>query len=326
MSKHGYIRTYGSSKFGMGHIFRSMAVAEKLKQMDIDVEFLLFEEEHQQIRDIIDKSDFDELLLSSGCQIPPGDFLLYDMPYADAAITGSFKKSSPGGKTVSLDYPDSTDESIDVAISLFDHPSMLEGRENNKRTMFISGLEYAIIRQDFFQYKKNRTISSDIRKILVTFGGSDPQNHTLSVVKCISIERYDEVTAIIGPRFTHAEDIVKFARNTSGHLKVLDPQKSIGMLISEADLVICGAGTTMLETLFLGSPCIVIPQTEKEKAFGCYVQSKKACFIAEKMDEDNLLSCLEKVEPQETRIAMSEVASSLVPGHGVELIANCLLT
>ena len=94
------------------------------------------------------------------------------------------------------------------------------------------------INQKFFlpQSEKN-----SITKILITLGGSDPNNNAERLVKALKDTHY-QITVIAGPLSHYKieeQDNVKFIHNVS----------DLFPYIQENDLVFCGPGSTLLESL-----------------------------------------------------------------------------
>ena len=320
----GSIRSFGSSKYGMGHLFRTSAIADILAKKDIAVKFLMKSEEIKELSGFL-KSKNIPFLENDGRKFENYDFFLYDMPFPDREFIANFKKANPLSRIVALDFSDPEDSNVDVVVNLFDHERMLKGRENNSRTEFLCGLSYAIIREQF-PYLRNprKTIRDEIKNILISFGGSDPCGWTCKLIQDQKIFRGLNVKAVMGPNFAHREELVRISRSLPENMKVTGPVTDIEKHMADSDLMICGGRTTVLESMFLGVPAIVVPQTEDERIFGGWLQNNDACLLAN-FAENNLEEKLMKLRNCETRRKISENGMRLVDGKGTERIAAILL-
>lgn len=326
MVKKGYIRCFGDSKTGMGHVFRSLTVLDRIKQAGSDANILLYENEAAEIRDILIRNHAEIELIEKGAELPRGDFLLYDMPYPSKTFISEFKKRNIESLIVALDYSDSSDENVDLVFNLFDHNRMLPGRDLNRHTVFLSGFEYGIIRKDFYRHRGNdRNISERLENILITFGGSDPNNNTFKTLSCKSVSSRKNVAVVIGPRFSIRERISEHIAGFGKNIRFFGPIGNIQDFMSAADLVICGGGTTMLEAMYLGCPVLVVPQTEDEWIFSSFAADKEACCSICFGKDDEINDKIAMLESRGIRIKLSDNAKRLVPGNGAEIIAGILL-
>ena len=321
--KTGFIRSYGSSKYGMGHLFRSLAVANFLKKKGIVIKFLLNAAENIELENFFKDKQI-EIVQTDGEIFPERDFLLYDMPYPDPRFIANFRNSNPNAQMTALDYSDSADENITTIINLFDHKRMLVGREKNNKTRFLRGPEFAIIREQFFPLRNlQKNISETIENVLITFGGADPAGNTLKLLENPKWFQNMRVTAIIGVNFSSKKQILEKSRTLPHNFKVIEAVGNIETYMSNADLVICGAGTTLLESMFLGIPTIVVPQTEDETIFGKFIETQNGCVFAN-LSENVMKNVLKMVKNCEFRKKMSDNAMRLVDGKGIERIAKKL--
>ena len=129
------------------------------------------------------------------------------------------------------------------------------------------GLEYALLRPEFIQSRKNiQRRTGDINRILIFFGGSDVTNETAKALKAIKSIGLSQIAidVVIGNSNPHRNNIESISRdmdNTALHYQV----QNIAGLMAKADLAIGGGGTTTWERCFLGLPTITIIIAENQK-------------------------------------------------------------
>ncbi len=137
--------------------------------------------------------------------------------------------------------------------------------EKYKLTNHYWGKEYYCLR-DEFRIVKPRTISKEVKKILVTFGGTDPNNYTLRIVKLLSsLMGSFKIEVILGLGYQEKE-LLKKTLNDSGitNVKVFKNVKNICLHMCNADLIFTSAGRTVYEIASIGVPCIVLAQNNRE--------------------------------------------------------------
>lgn len=111
--------------------------------------------------------------------------------------------------------------------------------------------------------KKSRT-HKVVKNVLISFGGSDPDNLTLKTLQSLEDvfpEKVD-VNVILGPSYKKEDTLSEFMADDSFsfHTEV----DGLSDFISAADLAIVGGGITMFECLCLGTPSIVIAENKAQ--------------------------------------------------------------
>jgi CMP-N-acetylneuraminic acid synthetase len=123
------------------------------------------------------------------------------------------------------------------------------------------GQDYFILRDEFI-LSEQKVICKDVKNILVTFGGVDPNNYTEKIIKIISkycVQHNIKITVITGCGYAKFDTINHFP-NVNIKMNV----SNISDYMLEADLIFTSAGRTIYEVASIGSPAIVIGQNERE--------------------------------------------------------------
>lgn len=129
------------------------------------------------------------------------------------------------------------------------------------------GPQNTILRKEFVQEKiKMRNINNlEVKRILVSFGGSDPSNETLkSMIALRNIERQNiKVDVVVGGSNNNKECIEKFCKENKNffiHYQI----DYMAKLMSLADISIGAGGITTLERCYMMLPSIVISLAENQ--------------------------------------------------------------
>ncbi|WP_027963781.1 UDP-2,4-diacetamido-2,4,6-trideoxy-beta-L-altropyranose hydrolase [Halalkalibacillus halophilus] len=132
-------------------------------------------------------------------------------------------------------------------------------------TVVLSGPKYCLLRQEFREKRCTRARNGKVKRILISFGGSDPTNETFKVLQAIHVMDRPEiiVDVVIGdtnPNFSDIKDICEFIPEATIHFQV----DYIAKLMFQADLAIGAGGSTTWERCFMGLPSLTIETADNQ--------------------------------------------------------------
>ena len=123
------------------------------------------------------------------------------------------------------------------------------------------GQEYFILRDEFI-LSEEKNVISEVKNILITFGGVDPNNYTEKVVR--TINEYcnrENITITVIAGFGYANyDSIKSYENVIIKRNI----SNISDYMLQADLIFTSAGRTVYEVASIGTPAVVLAQNERE--------------------------------------------------------------
>ncbi len=323
------LRAYGNSVQGMGHIARSSCLAEALASRGANSFFLLKKSESESRNYLESRHVSDNHILDYEADLSQFSALIYDAPNPDRSLAGRFKLGNPDSLLLALDCDDSSDENFDIFLYLFEHTRILPGKKLNRHSKFVCDLNFALIRSDFFPFRPaGPSANKEISRVLVSFGGADPKIYSLLVPQIA--ERFPDIRfeIVAGHAFSHETELgkaVSIHKSRGAKVFLLKTLPSLAPAISASDLVICGGGGTMLESIYLGCPAIVITQSADELSFASSVSSKGACALSESPDTEKIIELFEKLKRCEVRSKISSLALSVLDGKGADRIAGIIL-
>jgi spore coat polysaccharide biosynthesis predicted glycosyltransferase SpsG len=258
--------TKGGPVVGMGHIFRTITLAQEIQST---CEVLFITSGLEAVVETIEKNGY-RVLVSSDVN----DLVTKLVQYNPTCIV--------------LDYPEIEEETtqilretLDARIILFDSNSeanrnadiivnpLIEGDFKNSRstigkTLYLKGPRYLVLRNEFHEDETNSTLRIEsISKILLAFGGSDPLNLTVKYLKrIINNQRWTKIAVILGPAYNHSiDDIV----SSDSRIDIHSNPKDIAALMKSCELIMTSPGLTVFEGLVLGRPVIAIPQNDLQR-------------------------------------------------------------
>ncbi|MGM0520408.1 MAG: cytidylyltransferase domain-containing protein [Campylobacterota bacterium] len=123
------------------------------------------------------------------------------------------------------------------------------------------GHDYFVLRDEFI-YSPQKEINQEVKNILITFGGVDPNNYTRKAIECI----YDycqsngiKITVVAGFGYDKYESLKEF-----DNISIQKNVTNISKYMLEADLIFTSAGRTTYEIASISTPAIVLAQNERE--------------------------------------------------------------
>jgi UDP-2,4-diacetamido-2,4,6-trideoxy-beta-L-altropyranose hydrolase len=144
-----------------------------------------------------------------------------------------------------------------------------EGLYPNRETyvQLLLGTKYSLIRTEFLKYQNFQRIhAKNAKKILVTFGGSDPGNVTGDIVKmlknvCLTDIEVIVIAGVNNPNISKLHSLIR----DFDQIRIIQNVQDMPDLMAWADIAICAGGSTVYECAFMGLPAIIYPIAENQK-------------------------------------------------------------
>jgi UDP-2,4-diacetamido-2,4,6-trideoxy-beta-L-altropyranose hydrolase len=215
--------------------------------------------------------------------------------------------------------------SADLVLNQNVHASEALYRNREATTRLLLGPRFAMLRREFASWRDwKREIPAVGRRVLITMGGSDPDNITERVLQVILAERELEATVVVGGSNPHTRELRKLVEQHRGTVRLVENATNMPELIASADIAVAGAGTTSLEMCFLGLPALLIVLADNQRAAaeelsrrGVAIHSVEGAEAKLSLLAEHLASLLAS---SERRKAMSETGRKLVDGLGAERV------
>ena len=199
-------------------------------------------------------------------------------------------------------------------------------------TKLLLGTEYALLRREFWQWRDwQREVNPIASKILITLGGSDPDNVTLKVIQALDrLNRNNlEVIVVIGGSNPHYQVLQKKITDSSLAISLQRNVSNMPELMAWADLEIAAGGSTNWELAFMGLPSIVIAIADNQKAIAAELDRQGAIInLGWHQDvtiEQIGLVLRELIGDRHKREDMSQKGRKLVDGNGASRVASQML-
>ena len=123
------------------------------------------------------------------------------------------------------------------------------------------GHNYFILRDEFI-YSKQKQVIKEVKNILISFGGVDPNNYTKKTLESIHdyCNKHNiDITVVAGFGYNQYESLNKYE-----NINIEKNVSNISKYMIQADLIFTSAGRTTYEIASIGTPTIVLAQNERE--------------------------------------------------------------
>jgi UDP-2,4-diacetamido-2,4,6-trideoxy-beta-L-altropyranose hydrolase len=328
------IRSDANVAIGTGHVMRCLALAQAWQDAGGDVVFVMAESTpslderlaagHIGVvkMDAAAGSTRDATQLAELAQARGANYVAVDGYQFDAAYQRRLKDA--GLKLLFIDdNGDAEHYYADLVLNQNAHAREDFFRSRQSHTRLLLGPRYALLRREFASWREwKREIHPAARKVLVTMGGSDPDNVTLAVIHALPRVQIKglEATVVVGGSNPHITSLEQAAAHFPGTIRLQRSASNMAELLAWADVAVSGAGTTCWEMCLLGLPAILIDLAENQRPVARELDARGVAIHLGSTAEVFPEEIAGKVEwlllSPETRAAMSGRARKLVDGKG----------
>lgn len=309
-----WLRTDASALIGLGHLMRTIALAEQAQRSAIESHFVV-EGDGNSTR-VLKKYGFDSRGAGpSGREwmrgIRPGDVVWFDG--YDFGEDEHRAARDAGAKVAAIhDLPQG---GFDVDLLVV--PEDIAGWDPQlpRGAGFLSGPRYSLVRREFRAHRRLRDDPPE--RLLVTFGGTDSVSAGESVARAAAATHsFSEVALVEGP-----------AAPTVGQadFEVIRDPPSIADTFDQASAVVSAAGSTTWELLCMGLPILLIKVAENQHHLYETVVSRGAARPGGRWPRasGDLARNVQLLAAASTK-ALSEAALDVVDGEGARRVLEAL--
>jgi UDP-2,4-diacetamido-2,4,6-trideoxy-beta-L-altropyranose hydrolase len=328
------VRADASSSIGVGHVMRCLALAQACQDEGGRVTFVMADGAGQ-LGDRLRRDDVSVIEIDAElggyddaeqtlelCRRADAEWIVLDGYHFDAEMQKCLKDG--GARVLAIDdFGQATHYSADLVLNQNAHASadFYESREPACRLLL--GLQYALLRREFrtMATRRNRASKRE-KRVLLTFGGADPDNVTGAVLRALERVRDVDIEAVlvVGASNPHRAELVKLCDRTSRRVTLLTNVVNMTELYASVDVAITGGGTTLWELAFMGVPAITMiladnqePSSRKLDQLGVVRCLGLSSEVSQKKIAEAII---ELCENHEARASMTTLGRRLVDGRG----------
>ena len=339
------IRADASSRIGMGHVMRCLALAEVWQERDGDVTFAMSEGaplieprlRHGRLEAIsitaVPGSEGDARQTGLLAKERSVSWVVTDGYRFDSKYQESLRErlNETGCRLLCIDdfrhashyFADAV---LDQSISIADQ-DLYADRE--AYTTVLAGSDYVLLRREFRKWREtSREIEcAPAKRLLVTLGGGGNSIIPKIVRAVARLGRYSlECKIVIGPGFESKESLELIGAGVRQGITLLHSVIDMPELMAWADLAICGAGSTAWEMAFMGLPALLVILADNQEPLAERLDRQgvaRSIGWHYALSDRQIAAELERlVLSPERRLCMSAVGRKMTDGRGAERVAD----
>lgn len=199
-------------------------------------------------------------------------------------------------------------------------------------TRCLLGPQYCLLRNEFNAWREwHREIAPLGRRVLVTMGGSDPQQLSERAIRALTqVDSPDlEAAIVVGAGKMGAENLESIADSVEAKITLHRDVSNMPELMAWADAAISAAGTTTWELCLMGLPAILITAAENQVQIARQLAQRECAIYlgdASEVQPRQISGALRSLlMDQNRRRAISSRCRQIVDGQGAARVVRELL-
>ena len=316
-----WIRADASPSIGLGHVMRSLAVAERAVHKDIVAEFVIGGGDVG-IRTVRERGltarPAPDLSAAWIAEMSSGDCVVFDGYHFAPGDMQACRDL--GCRVGAIDDLGTGDFPVDVLLN--QNPPLEYRYSTLDSTVRLFGPRYALVREEFAQFRRDRADALP-RVLLVTMGGADVADLTVETIEILRFRTaFERVVAVVGPAAELTVD-----RTWPTDIEIVRNPRTIGAVFDRADAAVAASGSTTWELLSVGMPTALVRTAENQDAIGPGVaRAGAALFLGDPPEYRNaLLPAVERLAAPDVRRQLSRKALATVDGLGADRFLDALI-
>lgn len=308
---------------GMGHVYRQLRLGKLLRNRGMELEF--FVSDHLPSVELLRKENFFPKILAKEEDLPEAMATFFDLVILDIQDTRKefiLALRERAQKIMSFEDLGEGRNFVDLLVDCNLEAEEAQYLEPPVKALF--DLPYSVLSEEFRHYHQQKKIfSPSLESLLVTMGGTDPNNLTLKLAKCLLQSKWKtSITFLAGPGFKETPSLIELISSIKS-FQVLRHADNMAELLFNHQAVICSGGVTLHEALAVGTPAFVINQVipQQEKTRPLEIQGAAVDLgLAKDFEPENISRIWDVTQNQLE--CMSRKARELVDGKGIFRVAD----
>jgi UDP-2,4-diacetamido-2,4,6-trideoxy-beta-L-altropyranose hydrolase len=201
-------------------------------------------------------------------------------------------------------------------------------------TQRLIGPDFALLRSDFSRLRATslaRRAEGRLGRVLVSMGGSDPDQATARVLHALSacaLPADAHITVVLGALAPTRQQVESAAGRLPWPAEVKFDVRDMARLMAESDLAIGAAGSSAWERCCLGLPALMLVLAENQREAATALQTAGAAALLPSMASlaKDLPRCVGTLAREPERLCrMSACAAQVIDGRGAQRVAEAIL-
>ena len=335
------IRADASVSIGTGHVMRCLALAQAWQEVGGGVVFVMAESTPAiEGRILSEGMDVVRLKRSATAQeardlsAVAGErraaWIVVDGYQFDSEYQRSLKNA--GLKVLFVDDLGQCEHYFaDIVLNQNAHATGEMYTNRDPGTRLLLGAGYAMLRSEFGPWREwRRSIASPARSVLVTMGGSDPDNFALRVIDAMRHVKVAglEVVVVAGGSCPHFDVLEQSAKQSPVRVRLLRDVTNMPELMVRADVAVSAAGTTCAELCLLGLPALLVDVAENQRPVAEDLNRRQVAIHLGSSKDVTATELARQLQllllSTELRVSLSRHAREFVDGDGVKRVMTAV--
>lgn len=256
-----FFRADGNSQIGLGHVIRSLALVDMVKN-DFECHFIIQEPSEaiqQQILTVCPNlhtipqtqhyhQEAEQIIHQ---YLSPEDIVILDGYNFDTTYQKTFKNNGN-----SLICVDDVPAFHFYADAILNHAAGVNPSDYSAEsyTQYCLGLDYALLRKPFLEAARQARTLTSFDKVFICFGGADAHNLTQQAAEvCVNLANITEIHVVLGSAYNSYQEFTNFA-SQHPHLKIHQNLNAAEMcaLMQSCDVAITSTSSIGYEVMACG--------------------------------------------------------------------------
>lgn len=252
------LRADGNQHIGLGHIYRSIALANILKDK-FDIKIVT---KSNSLLQPINQAEKEVVLIPENTKlIDEPRWFSENFPENTIVVLDGYQFDENYQKKIKefnfkLVYIDDLAQCVQHADIVINHSPGVKKSDYrvNCKTYFALGLDFAILRPSFLEFKAEKKVKKATEQsVFVSFGGADPCDFTFKSVKeLVEISSITSINVLLGAGYCHDKIYDLKSKKIKIHKNL--NESDVFYLMKNQDLAIVPASTTSMELATLNMP------------------------------------------------------------------------
>ena len=248
------LRTDAAKELGMGHVYRTLALAYALARHELTI---VLSKDKPLGQEFFADYPFQTHLVSSDAELvdyaraEAADLVVFDRLNNEAGVVQQLRESA---KVVTFEDLGEGAQHADLLVAdLYENPRVPVERQ-------LSGVENSILAPSFESLPRKSVFNREVGNVLVLFGGTDPSHLAEKALRALESLGYQGKVTLVRGLGAELLDEGSYKLN----IKQLQNVKNIPAVMEQADIALSSAGRTITELSCIGVPTICMAQNAKE--------------------------------------------------------------
>lgn len=335
MQPHAHVvfRVDAGAAVGMGHVMRCSALAGAFRDAGWRVDFAVNRDGLDVVRKVVGQRPYGVSAGVEGArdlkdQWPDGvDLLIVDHYGLDRAFETACR---PWAKCIGV-IDDMTDRQHDCDVLLNPSPGVSTSDYAGltpEACTFLLAPRYALLREQFHDRILDEPHHPEVAlRLLVTLGGSDPDNIVERVVDALRLlPKIPQTRIILGSAYAHPNQLIASVKGLSSKIEVYVDADNMADHMSWCDMAVSAAGSTTWELCAMGVAAVYVQTAENQNAVVRAIQDHGIGFVvgnAADINARDWLSALSSLMHNPVlRAEYARNAHGLVDGQGTRRVVE----